>query len=160
MKHFERIAALGTICILIAALSFTFNHWTAFEMKILKAPFIPVMLIQPLTYLIPLLEILIIALLLIPRQAINGWKLNLGLQILLSGYLLLLISESSGPPCGCGGIFPMLDIHQHLYLQFFLFIASIIFIVMDQSHIDPRPVTTFKLFSFKNLISSDESSRH
>lgn len=155
MKHLERVAALGTICVLLAALSFTFNHWTAFEMKILKAPFIPVMLIQPLTFLIPLLEILIIALLLIPKQVAKGWKLNIGLQMMLSGYLLLLISESSGPPCGCGGIFPMLDIHQHLYLQIFLLILSLISLVMNQSHIDPRPVTTMKTFSPEKHISPD-----
>lgn len=155
MKHLERVAALGTVCVLLAALSFTFNHWTAFEMKILKAPFIPVMLIQPLTFLIPLLEILIIALLLIPKLVTKGWKLNIGLQMILSGYLLLLISESSGPPCGCGGIFPMLDIHQHLYLQAFLLILSIISLAMNQSHIDPRPVTTMKAFSPKNHISAE-----
>lgn len=155
MKHFERIAALGTICVLLAALSFTLTHWTAFEMKILKAPFIPVMLIQPLTLLIPILEILIIALLLIPRQITNGWKLNIGLQILLSGYLLLLISESASPPCGCGGIFPMLDIHQHLYLQAFLLILSIISLIMTQFHLDPRPVTTMKTFSPEKFTSPD-----
>lgn len=155
MKHLERVAALVTVCVLLAALSFTFNHWTAFEMKILKAPFIPVMLIQPLTFLIPILEILIIVLLLIPKQVAKGWKLNIGLQMMLSCYLLLLISESSGPPCGCGGIFPMLDIHQHLYLQIFLLILSLISLVMDQSHIDPRPVTTMKTFSPEKFISPD-----
>lgn len=154
MKRLERVAALATICVLLAALAFTFNHWTAFELKILKAPFIPVMLIQPLTFLIPILEILIIALLLISRKSVFGWKLNIGLQVMLSGYLIMLISESSGPPCGCGGIFPMLNIHQHLYLQTFLFILSIISLVMNQSHIDPRPVTTMKAFSPERYISA------
>lgn len=155
MKFLERVAALGTICVLLAALSFTFSHWTAFEMKILKAPFIPVILIQPLTLLIPILEILTIALLLIPRQIANGWKLNIGLQIMLSSYLLLLISESAGPPCGCGGIFPMLDIHQHLYLQVFLLFLSIISLVMNQFRLDPRPVTTMKTFFLKKDISAE-----
>lgn len=158
MKQLERVAALVTVCVLLAALSFTFTHWTAFEMKILKAPFIPVTLIQPLTLLVPIIEILIIFLLLIPRKADYGWKLNIGLQLLLSGYLLMLISESSGPPCGCGGIFPILDIYQHLYLQAFLLILSIISLAMNHSHSDPRPLTTMKILSTKGILSANKAS--
>ena len=129
---------------LVYALWLTFADWQAFQIKIVKAAFIPVALIEPITYFIPALEIAVIVTLIVPMLRKAGWLLNIVLHGLLSGYLLMFVIDSAGPPCGCGGIFPSFSIYQHLFLQLFLLCISIIFLPMKKQHKEPRPLSPFR----------------
>lgn len=134
--------AVGMISIIMAALFFTFSDWLAFEMRLMKASFIPITLVPVVKWTVPASQILIIGWLLHPSHYRKAWLASIILHGGISLYFLLLLSSSDGPPCGCKGIFPSLSIHQHLVLQLFLLGLSIILFLMKTT---PKPLSPFRL---------------
>lgn len=144
MKIIQHIAAVAMISIFSAALYFTFSDWVAFEVRLMKAPFIPVWLIPVIQWLVPAIEILLIGWLLHPNTYRKAWLVGTVLHASIGLYLILILRSSFGPPCGCSGIFPSLSITQHLFLQLFLFVLSLILYVM---HPSSKPLSPFRLHS-------------
>jgi uncharacterized membrane protein YphA (DoxX/SURF4 family) len=54
--------------------------------------------------LLPIVELIVVVLLAIPRWRLKGLYATLGLMILFTAYIIVLIATSDNLPCSCGGI--------------------------------------------------------
>lgn len=91
---------------------------------------------------LPILEIIIVILLFIPKTRLYGLYASLLLLIILTGYLLYMILFTPHLPCNCGGVLKYLTWPQHIFFNFFfiaLSIASIILKKRQKSTINPAP---------------------
>jgi len=69
---------------------------------------------------IPLVELSISALLLLPRFRKTGLVFSFALLTLFTAYIAYMLLTSSHLPCSCGGIINTLSWRQHLWLNVFL----------------------------------------
>lgn len=61
-----------------------------------------------------------------------GFYLTFLLMTLFTGYILLMLLTSSHLPCSCGGIISQLSWWQHLFLNIFLTIVTVIAIIIEK----------------------------
>jgi putative oxidoreductase len=91
----------------------------AFGSQLHKQPF-PSVFADVLQYVIPLSEILAVALLLSSRYLYAGLLLSFSLLLVFTGYIVLvLIHFWSSIPCPCGGILSHLSWSAHLVFNSF-----------------------------------------
>lgn len=67
-----------------------------------------------LTYFIPIGEIFISVLLIIPRSRLLGLYLSFALMAFFTGYVWLMLNYAYDLPCSCGGIISELTWEDHL----------------------------------------------
>jgi uncharacterized membrane protein YphA (DoxX/SURF4 family) len=63
---------------------------------------------------LPLLELAVTLLLIIPRWRLKGLYVSLNLMIIFTGYVMALLIFDEKLPCSCGGILQQLSWPQHL----------------------------------------------
>ena len=68
-------------------------------------------------WLVPLTELVIVALLSAPSTRRIGLLLSCVLMNLFSGYISILLAFSPNVPCSCGGILEKMSWQQHLYFN-------------------------------------------
>ncbi|HEV7333129.1 MAG TPA: MauE/DoxX family redox-associated membrane protein [Flavisolibacter sp.] len=76
------------------------------------------------SWLVPLTELVIVGLLLIPSTRLTGLYTATALLLLFTGYLLYMLLFSPHLPCQCGGIISTLDWKTHLLVNLFLLVAA------------------------------------
>jgi hypothetical protein len=74
--------------------------------------------------LFPIIEIIVVLMLVVPRWRLKGYYLTLGLMILFTGYITILLTSGSDLPCSCGGIIQQLSWPQHLIFNIAFMIAD------------------------------------
>lgn len=133
MKKSTIVDIVSSFLILLftyAALSKLINH------EIFQAQFIefPVLNILPtlFSWLIPIIEIVVILLLFIPKFKIYGLYAALFLLIGFTIFLILMISFDKNLPCSCGGVISKLSWKQHIVFNLFFIILSIIGIKLQR----------------------------
>jgi hypothetical protein len=77
---------------------------------------LPGRIIQPLALLLPLVEILVVVLLIVPRLRVAGLISSLSLLIIFSLYLLYL-TQYPVVSCACGGLLEQMSANWHLALN-------------------------------------------
>ncbi|MFI5161236.1 MAG: MauE/DoxX family redox-associated membrane protein [Sphingobacteriales bacterium] len=70
-----------------------------------------------LSWAVPILEIIIAALLIIPRFIKQGFYAFTGLMTLFSGYILSMLLWARHLPCRCGGAIEKLSWPEHLWFN-------------------------------------------
>lgn len=75
---------------------------------------------------LPATEILIAIFLLFPKTRKIGLLSTMILMFVFTGYIAYLLATASNLPCSCGGILRMLSWKQHLVLNIFLTLLSIL----------------------------------
>lgn len=75
-------------------------------------------------WMVPLTELMIISLLLIPSTRLKGLYAATALLVLFTGYLVYMLLFSPHLPCQCGGIISALDWKTHLLVNLFLLVAT------------------------------------
>ncbi|SMC97113.1 DoxX family protein [Pedobacter africanus] len=75
-----------------------------------------------LVWLVPVTEIIIGLLLVIPKTVLNGLYAALMLMVLFTVYIYSILNFSSYVPCSCGGVLQNMSWQQH-------FIFNVVFIV-------------------------------
>lgn len=111
----------------------------AFQIKLLKIPFLNMDWIPVLTYAVPLAELAVVLLLWFNRTRLWGTFSSFFLMSVFTIYLMYLHWVSPTTPCSCGGIFEQLTFHQHLVFNFVLLACSAILIVGKPTPIKPDP---------------------
>ncbi len=105
-------------------------NWNTSRAEMHKQPF-PDGMGDILFWLVPLLELGIVALLLIPRLRLWGLRASLALISLLTAYLALVLSRAFGAiPCACGGILSGMGHAEHLLFNSFFVILGCIAMVL------------------------------
>lgn len=107
----------------------------------------------PLSWAIPILEIVISILLFFPGTRKAGLTMSIGLMAVFTFYIAYMILFTPDLPCSCGGIISALSWPQHLALNIFLLLLGLIALL---------PPTKNDLFIAINRRSRKpvESSRH
>jgi hypothetical protein len=74
--------------------------------------------------LLPIVEIIVVLMLAVPRWRLEGFCLTLGLMILFTGYITILLTSGKDLPCSCGGIIQQLSWPQHLIFNSAFIVAD------------------------------------
>lgn len=88
-----------------------------FQIQIGQSPLISAFA-SYISWFIPLLEITICLLLIVPKTRIIGLLASYFLMIMFTTYIFIILNYSSFVPCSCGGILEKLNWTQHLFFNF------------------------------------------
>lgn len=68
----------------------------------------------PISWFIPVFELLIAVMLVVPKFQLTALYLSLFLLLMFTGYIFLVLKFSPTVPCSCGGIIEKMSWNQHL----------------------------------------------
>ena len=77
-------------------------------------------------WLVPLTELLIVLLLIVPSMKRNGLKISLAMLALFTSYLFYIILFAAHLPCSCGGVISSLSWKEHIVFNLFFIAVNII----------------------------------
>lgn len=92
-----------------------------------------------ISYLLPVTELVIAVLLVIPVTVYTGLYMALFLLIFLTIYLLLMVAFAPTLPCACGGVIGSLGWKSHIFFN--LFFTCITIIAIWKSPTGSKPKT-------------------
>lgn len=116
-KQLFEIASTSYILLFSYAAAAKLMDTNLFTIQLGRQIFSPA-LVPFLVWGIPLLELAIVALLIIPRYRLLGLKAATGLMIIFTGYITLVkFGAFEKMPCSCGGVISKMSWTQHLYLN-------------------------------------------
>jgi uncharacterized membrane protein YphA (DoxX/SURF4 family) len=111
----ETISVLFILLFVYTAVS-KFIDYDNFRVVIGQSPlltrFAPVLAIM-----VPVAEILIALLLVIPRFRRTGLYASFAMMVLFTTYIIVLVTLSDKIPCSCGGVISRMTWTQHLYFN-------------------------------------------
>ena len=120
-KTTEIISALFILLFVYTATSKLLAHET-FIISLEKSPLS--FASDTISWFVPAIELLISALLLLPRYRKEGLAASFILMILFTLYIAYMLLTSSHLPCSCGGVINKLSWQGHLWLNIFLTMLS------------------------------------
>lgn len=128
---FESTSALFSLLWSYASVSklVTFKSFTE---QLTKSPFLTSM-VDLVAYFIPLFELLLVILLVLPATRLLGLYLSFFLMLLFSGYIYLMLYHSFYIPCSCGGILNSMSWEQHLIFNIILTLIALIAISLSSN---------------------------
>ncbi len=131
MKKTEIIYYLNIVTTYLLIFLFTYTGVSklidheVFEAAILRSPIIK-LLAKIISWLIPMIELLIIAMLLLQRYRRTGLLLSLLLIIIFTAYIGYMILFIPNLPCSCGGVLKELSWSNHLLFNSFFILLILI----------------------------------
>lgn len=124
----EVIAALLILLFVYTALSKLIDY-EVFRMQLMQSP-----LLKAFAWLIswglPLTEIVVVSLLLMKKTRLLGLFSALALMTMFTTYIIILLNYSRVIPCSCGGILAALSWSQHLFVNLFFVLISMVGILL------------------------------
>lgn len=84
--------------------------------------------------LLPIVEIIVVLMLMVPRWRLKGYYLTLILMLLFTAYITILLTSDMDLPCSCGGIIQQLSWPQHLIFNAAFILADILAIRLLLKH--------------------------
>jgi hypothetical protein len=124
------IRIILTIVFLYSGLIKLLNH-ESFYLQIKQSPLIESFSLW-ISWLIPVIELIVVFLLIRKHMQVWGFYLSLGLLLFFTGYLIYLSFFSFYIPCGCGGFFNTLSLSVHTLINFILICLSLIAIILER----------------------------
>jgi uncharacterized membrane protein YhaH (DUF805 family) len=85
------------------------------------------------SYTVPIVELLIVALLLIRRLRYWGLFAAFCLMIMFTVYIIIILNYSPFIPCSCGGILEKLNWHEHLIFNIVFTLLALIAVLLERS---------------------------
>ena len=92
---------------------------------------------EPLSYIVPLVELVIAVLLISTKHKLKALYAATGLMALFTIYIIAILFINKETPCGCGGIIQALNWPQHIILNIsyvILGLTGIRFLVKDNDN--------------------------
>lgn len=106
-------------------------EYTVFKEQIAESP-----VLKPfarwLAWGLPLTELIVAALLFLPRWRLKGLYAALGLMLLFTGYIIAILIFSERLPCSCGGILESLSWKEHLVFNSIIIILALTGILLER----------------------------
>ncbi len=99
---------------------------------------------EQISVIVPLSEIIICVLLLIPRYKAAGLFAAYGLMVMFTAYIFIILNYTSFVPCSCGGVLEKLGWQSHLVFNLFFVFLAVLGIVLYKDN------GTQKFHSVKN----------
>ncbi|AYN03594.1 MauE/DoxX family redox-associated membrane protein [Flavobacterium sp. 140616W15] len=86
------------------------------------------------SYLVPVIELLIVILLIIPKFRITGLYASLSLMTMFSVYIIIILNFSSFVPCSCGGILEKMTWKIHLVFNLFFVVLAFLALLFQKHY--------------------------
>lgn len=120
----ETVSILFIMLFLYTGIS-KFSDYLVFKEQIAASPILEK--IAPyVAWGVPLIELAVVALLIIPRWRLKGMYASLILMILFTGYILAILTFDKTLPCSCGGVIALLSWKQHIiFNSIFILLAAL-----------------------------------
>lgn len=129
----EIISMLFVILFVYTAIS-KFMDFTLFKETIASSPVLaPVAGVA--AWVIPIVEILVSILLLIPVLRLKGLYAALGLMMAFTLYIIYILKFSPHIPCSCGGVIELMSWREHLVFNCGFIVLAILGIWLSRPHI-------------------------
>ena len=128
-------AVVYTICLLFVLL-FVYAamnkilHFEHFRIELGQSPLLTAFAAY-VSIAVPLIEIVISALLLLPRYRKAGLYASFSLMVMFTVYIIIILNWSSFIPCSCGGILSELGWKEHLVFNFVFVLLALAAIVLQ-----------------------------
>lgn len=135
----EIISFLLVLLFVYAALN-KLTDFEKFQAQIGQSPLL--VTISPVAaWLIPIGELLISAMLTIPRFKLAGMYLAFGLMLMFTFYIIAILNFSDHIPCSCGGVLEKLGWTEHLIFNIaYTFIALTGVLLLTRKEEQKEPV--------------------
>lgn len=104
-----------------------------------KSPAISVSLAPILAWTIPLGEILVACLLLVPKTKEIGLWLSLALMLSFTSYLVYMLATGDQLPCNCGGVISAMTWKQHLLFNLFFLALAVLAVTFGRQKKKSNP---------------------
>ncbi|RYG04870.1 MAG: DoxX family membrane protein [Chitinophagaceae bacterium] len=88
---------------------------------------------------VPVAEILIALMLVIPRYRRAGLYASFAMMMLFTTYIIILVTMSDKIPCSCGGVISMMTWQQHLYFNIFFILLGLTGMYLDHKKDNSEP---------------------
>jgi hypothetical protein len=138
----ETILVLYTILFLYTAIS-KLQDYSVFKEQLLDSPFLaPIS--KPIAWGLPLIELLVVLLMLIPRWRLKGLFASAALMLLFTAYVVCILIIDKTLPCSCGGIIQQLSWPQHLVFNSIFLLLAIWGIRLERYERKERKAGMFK----------------
>lgn len=150
----EFISILYIVLFVYAAVSKLLD-FDNFQVQLGQSPLIS-SFAGPVSYVVPIIEIIISIFLAIPRLRKIGLYFGFSLMVMFSVYIFIMITYSPFVPCSCGGILEKMGWTTHLFFNIgFVLLGGIGIQLVDKELISNSTIllTTMRLFVV-TLISS------
>lgn len=107
-----------------------------------------------LYWLVPLLEIGIAVLLVLPALRVKGLIAALIMMVLFTTYIIIILNFSSFIPCSCGGVLEKLGWTEHLVFNLFFVLLALIglYLSFDNENATTFPCKKFGIISLSSLL--------
>ncbi|MEP6748453.1 MAG: MauE/DoxX family redox-associated membrane protein [Bacteroidota bacterium] len=135
MKKYILIQIISGLLIVLfayAAISKIINH-QVFYIELLKFPWLSG-IAGFLSWFIPSVELITVALLFFPKTVLYGLYASALLLMLFTAFLILMMAFNSNLPCSCGGVIAQLSWKQHIAFNCFFMMISIAGIRLLKKH--------------------------
>jgi uncharacterized membrane protein YphA (DoxX/SURF4 family) len=90
----------------------------------------------PLSILVPVSEIVIGAMVLIPRYRTKGLYASFAMMMMFTAYIIVLVTLSDQVPCSCGGVIAKMTWDQHLYFNIFFMILALVGMLLQSKMVN------------------------
>lgn len=128
----EIISMLFVILFVYTAIS-KFMDFTLFKETIATSPVLaPVASV--VAWILPITEILVSVLLLIPAFRLKGLYASLGLMMAFTLYIIYILKFSPHVPCSCGGVIELMSWREHLVFNSAFILLAILGIWLSRPH--------------------------
>lgn len=128
----EIISMLFVILFVYTAIS-KFMDFTLFKETIATSPVLaPVASV--VAWVLPITEILVSVLLLIPSMRLKGLYASLGLMMAFTLYIIYILKFSPHVPCSCGGVIELMSWREHLVFNSAFILLAILGIWLSRPH--------------------------
>jgi uncharacterized membrane protein len=125
----EIVAAVFILLFVYTALSKLHDQDT-FQTVLTKSPLIG-QNANYVSWLLPMTELIVAALLLIPKTKIIGLQVSFLLMCVFTAYIIYMLHFTPKLPCSCGGVLKNLSWREHLALNAFLTILALLGIFLS-----------------------------
>lgn len=113
----EGISYLFILLFVYAAVSKLLD-FENFEIQIGQSPLLTAYA-HLLVYAVPAVEIVIAAMLVIPRLQLSGFYAAFTLMVMFTTYIVIILNLTGYIPCSCGGVLEKMGWTEHLILNLF-----------------------------------------
>ena len=96
---------------------------------------IPIWTVPTLQWLLPLSELLVVLLLLLPSTRLSGLYASAVLMLVFTGYMgLVVLNVFDRVPCSCGGVLKSMGFTTHFFFNLFFLILSLAAIKLQRKN--------------------------
>lgn len=133
-KAFFETTAMAFVLLFCYAATSKLTDFQNFQVQLAQSPMLSAFS-KLLSFSVPAVEFLIVALLFIPRFKRIALLMAFTLMVMFTSYIYIILNYSSFVPCSCGGVLEKMTWSQHMLFNIAFVIAAAAAIIFAPSQI-------------------------